>query len=134
MNTAAPQSRLRTFVRYHLPLILYSLAILLVSSIPNFRVPLVPFHGADKVAHFLEYAVFAALCFRSFVHLSARITRNGAFWCSVGFLLLFALVDESVQRFTPGRQSDLVDYVTDLLGGLLVLIVLRVRNASRTSI
>ena len=64
-TTPVPRNRLAAFFRYHLPLILYGGLILFVSSIPNLHPPRVSWLPFDKVAHFLEYAVFAFLAYRS---------------------------------------------------------------------
>jgi hypothetical protein len=85
------------FLRYHLPAILYAAAILAVSCIPNLKSPEIRFLANDKVAHFLEYAVFAFLAFRSLAHLSNR-SRTGTV-APLTLLLLagFAVVDELLQ-------------------------------------
>lgn len=119
---------MRNFLTYHLPLMLYSAAILTLSLQSDLRTPQVEFLAFDKVAHFVEYALFALLCHRSFTNLSDRIQLRQAFLMSLLFLSLFALVDETVQRFAPGRDPDLFDYLTDLLGGTCVLILLWLRQ------
>ena len=95
--------------------------------------------GATPAAVLL-FALFVWSAGYSLEFLGADLPTK-LFWAKIQYfgivtlpvaLLLFALVDESVQRFTPGRHSDLVDYATDLLGGLLVLILLRARYAFRT--
>jgi VanZ family protein len=124
---------MQKFLFYHLPVILYSAAVLGVSSLPNLQTPGLKFLAADKLAHFLEYALFAVLTYRSFSNLSARINSRQAFWLSLLFLALFAVLDEYVQKFTPGRDPDIMDYLTDLLGGTFVLILLRLRRKRKAA-
>lgn len=109
---------------YHLPAIIYATAIILMSSIPRLSAPEFKFLFFDKLAHFVEYAVFAFLTFRSFSHISHKVTRGWAFLLSALFLSLFALLDELHQYFVPGRYSDVYDLIGDILGALVVLVYL----------
>ena len=120
-------SRVRWFLVYHLPAIAYATAIILMSSIPNLNAPEFRFLLFDKLAHFVEYAVFAFLAFRSFSHINHRMTRGRAFLLSAMFLSLFALLDEFYQHFVPGRYSDIYDLIGDILGALVVLAYLWMR-------
>ena len=112
------------FLKYHLPAILYAAAILSVSCIPNLKTPEIRFLAKDKVAHFLEYAIFAFLAFRSFAHLSGRKRIGTVILLTLLLLAGFAVVDELLQGFIPGRHSDILDYAADLAGGSLVAIIL----------
>ena len=112
------------FLAYHLPLIIYSLVIILVSSIPHIKTPQLRFLAFDKVAHFVEYAILAFLTFRSFSHINKRITPNMTLLISALFLCFFALFDEFYQRFIPGRFFDVNDLLADFISAFLVLILM----------
>ncbi|MCP4703480.1 MAG: hypothetical protein GY865_02630, partial [candidate division Zixibacteria bacterium] len=56
---------MKIFFLYHFPAIVYALAIFLLSSVPGMNMPEYGFLMADKLLHFLEYALFAVLIFRS---------------------------------------------------------------------
>lgn len=127
-STGNARGSLRWFLVYHLPTILYAGLVVALSSIPYLKSPSLKFFTFDKVAHFLEYSVFAFLTFRSFSHLSGRINANRAFLLSILFLSLFALVDEFHQSFVPGRHADVADLLTDLLGAFLVISFLWLRR------
>jgi VanZ family protein len=120
-------SRIRWFLVYHLPAVAYATAIILMSSIPDLKAPEFRFLLFDKLAHFVEYAVFAFLTFRSFSHINQTITRGWAFLLSALFLSLFAFLDELHQYFVPGRYSDVYDLIGDILGALVVLAYLWMR-------
>jgi VanZ family protein len=125
----------RRFLWYHLPAILFAVAIFAVSSIPDLKGPdlkIVPF---DKLAHFLEYAVFAYLIFRSLSQLTATTANTTVFILSLLLLGGFAALDEFHQKFVPGRTCDIADFATDLVGAVLVLLyfVLRRTRLSRSS-
>ena len=117
---------MKNFAKYHLPAILYAVAILVLPSIAGFRTHTIRFLLTDKLAHFLEYAVFALLTYRSLTHLSRQIGDRMVFLLGLLCLAVFGLVDEVVQAFVPGRRADAWDYAADLAGGLLVLILLGV--------
>lgn len=85
----------------------------------------------DKVAHFVEYALFAFLAFRSVSHLNSSIKGGPAALLSLGFLIVFAALDEYYQQFVPGREADAVDIMSDIAGALLVLAILWFRGRSR---
>jgi len=127
-------SRLRTFVTYHLPAIVCAGAIIIVSSIPKLQTPKIGLPALDKLAHFIEYAVFAFLIYRSFSHITRKITVNRIFLFSALFLTFFALLDEIHQYFVPGRYSDIYDLAMDVLGTLVALVYLRVRVRSAKEI
>jgi VanZ family protein len=115
---------MKNFAKYHLPAILYAVAILVLPSIAGFRTHTIRFLLTDKIAHFLEYAVFALLTYRSLTHLKRPIGDRMVFLLSLFCLAVFGMVDEVVQAFIPGRHADIWDYAADLAGGLLVLVVL----------
>lgn len=123
MNRSGDQlTKLKSFSLYHLPAVLYGLAILALSSIPSLSIPGPEFTFSDKLAHLLEYAIFAALLFRLLTHLSGRADSSRNLVRAGIFLTIFAIADEIVlQRFVPGRHSDFYDLVADLSGVCLVL-------------
>jgi VanZ family protein len=126
MQSPAPGRR-RFFV-YHLPMILYGAAIIAVSSVPNLRTPQVTDFAFDKAAHFLEYALFGYLTFRSFTHWSWL--ARGARSCILAalFLTVFAFFDEFYQHLIPGRFASGYDVLADLGGALLVLAFFELRR------
>jgi VanZ family protein len=119
---------MRNFLYYHLPIIVYGGAILLVSSVPHLKSPELRILAADKVAHFLEYALFAVLAHRSISQARQQTGHNLTFLISFALLAVFALLDEILQTWTPGRHPELADYFFDLLGGTIVLLYLRWRQ------
>ncbi len=123
-NEFDTSSRSRRFLVYHLPAIVYALGIIALSSTPYLRAPNIRFLAADKVAHFVEYAAFTLLAFRSIYHLGSRPNLRRALLLSALFVSLFALSDEIHQHFVPGRHSDWRDFVVDIAGAFLVLTVL----------
>lgn len=119
---------LKPVIYYHLPFVAYAVLIYIVSSVHNLPSPQLAIVPLDKFAHFLEYAVFAALTFRSFSRFVSSDAYQKAAFAAVVFLVGFAVLDEYHQRFVPGRSSDSLDIVADTLGATLVLVLLWLRR------
>ena len=120
-------ARTRTFFVFHLPVVLYAGAIITLSSIPNLNPPPIKILAADKLAHFIEYGIFAFLAFRSFSRIGNSSSPNRTFLFAALFVCVFAVMDEYYQRFVPGRHFDIYDILTDLGGALIVLVLLLIR-------
>ena len=118
----------RRFLIYHLPALLYAAAILTVSSMSNLRSPEIRMLAFDKIAHLIEFAIFAFLIFRSISHWGHRPNLSKTLLFSALFVLFFALLDETYQYFIPGRQSDPLDVLADISGAAVVLTLLGVRR------
>lgn len=121
------KNALKHFSLYHLPALIYAGLILSLSSIPSLRTPEVRFLAFDKVAHFIEYALFAYLLFRSLYHLNARISSATAFFLSLVILILFATFDEYFVQTFSNRNTDIYDLIFDITGGILILLFLFLR-------
>ena len=121
-------TKTRHFAKYHLPVILYAGAVLALSSIPDLGRPPVRILAADKIAHFVEYGIFAWVAFRSFSNIDRNYPLVRAFLLSVTFILAFAILDEYYQRFVPGRHFDIYDLLTDAGGAILVLLLIWMRK------
>ena len=71
---------------------------------------------ADFMAHFLEYAVFAALLvWGGTSGLSKPLTLRRAVWLFL-FVVLYAASDEFHQSYVPYRDPSLHDLAADSLG------------------
>ncbi len=109
---------LRTFARYWLPLLVYVGLIFLLSSLSR-RPHSFLEHFPDKLLHFVEYALLAALTARAI----NSLPRPDAWWLVL--LLTFLVVavlgilDELYQSTIPHRSPEVLDWVADAAGGLL---------------
>lgn len=116
-----PYSQTRVFVWYHVPMLLWASAIITASSIPDLKSPDLALPLFDKLAHFVEYLVLAALTFRSFSRLAPGVSINAALILSLLFIAVFAGLDEFYQGYVPGRVPDLYDFASDFLAAILVI-------------
>lgn len=117
----------RPFISFHLPFIFYAILVAAISSIPNLSLPPLKFIATDKVAHFIEYSLFAFLAYRSYFQLLKQ-NKNRTLFVSSLFLFLFAIADEIYQYFVPGRYFDVFDILIDFFGASLVLILLHIKQ------
>ncbi|MBI5267620.1 MAG: VanZ family protein [candidate division Zixibacteria bacterium] len=116
---------LRRFLLYHLPALAYAALIIGLSSLRDVRLPRVQFLAIDKVAHFMEYVIFAWLVFRSARHIHPAVNTDDAAFLTLGFVTVFAFGDEFYQGYIPGRQSDPFDFLTDVAAGLAAVVAIR---------
>lgn len=96
--------------------LLWSALIYWLSSQPggNPRLEAIEFPGLDKIAHFFAFGVLAALLAQAFRDV-------GDVWSLVLAVVLtsaFGVTDELHQRFTPGRDPNVLDWVADTLGAI----------------
>jgi len=96
--------------RRWLPAAVWAAAILTVSSFPDPDPGFTLFPGCDKILHFIEYSILGV---------GLRYWSGGAGLPSLMGGAGFAAFDEFHQRFVPGREASLWDWVADL-AGLLV--------------
>ncbi len=78
-------------------------------------------HGSDKIAHFLLYALLAALWVRALAPreaAGARMPLRGAVLAAILVCAAWGVVDEIHQSFVPGRDASPGDVVADTLGGV----------------
>jgi VanZ family protein len=72
------------------------------------------------------FGLLALLCYISFINLNNNITlkRNPYIWTAV-FTILYGASDEFHQYFVPNRSSEVQDWVADVLGIILALIIIK---------
>ncbi len=115
-------------LEYHLPVLLYAACILYLSSVPSVKSPFKLPPGVDKLAHLIEYAIFAWIVFRSFHDLMGAYSTRLVVMIGATFILIFAALDELFQGTIPGRHQDSLDLAMDFVGGVVVLILLGLRT------
>jgi VanZ family protein len=114
-----PRRLLRWCVRWRHGLgLLAVLAVFMLSSIPNTHPPRI--RGLDKMQHVGEYfalgLVFLNVATRGYARL--RLPALLGTWLAV---VAVSLVDETYQRWIPGRSFDLWDVAASATGGLVAL-------------
>ncbi len=103
------------FIRYELPLIIWILTMLTLTSIPGRHLPPVGDWGLDKLVHFFEYGLLVMLLFR-YLRFRRKLKKNISILIGAAFCLLLAAADELHQIPIPSRSASWRDLAADLLG------------------
>ena len=114
------------------PPIAWAAGILVATWIPGAYVPRLPGpEGTDKLIHFAFFVVLAFLIQRAPRERgSARLTLY-----VILALAAFGALDEYVQQFIPGRDMELFDWIADVSGAIVGVVIARLtleRRAARS--
>jgi len=98
---------------YRVPAFLYALVIFMMSAIPGYELPELPFWSFDKLVHALEFGLLGILLYRAF-----RFPRpfGSPYLLTLLTGIPYAASDEIHQLFVPGRNCDPVDFLVDAAG------------------
>ena len=81
-----------------------------------------------KLGHLTEYAILAALWFRT-LHAGRRLESLPSAVAALAISIAWAIADELHQSFVPSRTPSAVDVILDSTGATLALLILLLRNA-----
>ena len=97
--------------------IIYLCTIIFLSATPSNELGYFSFIWKyDKYVHFFEYLILGFLLVNALMINPMRKSH----WIGVlSFVVIFPILDETLQRFMPGRIPDLMDGIADILGGLV---------------
>ena len=109
--------RLKNFIYYWLPVILYCIAIYIQSDFPSSEhIP--TFEFSDKVLHFLAYAVMGVLFYRAYQTLRFKENLRLLILLSIVSASLYGISDEIHQYFVPYRDASIFDVIANFLGAI----------------
>jgi VanZ family protein len=109
--------KLKRFVLYWLPLILYCLFIYIQSDYPSpERIPVFPY--VDKVLHVTAYGIMGILFYRAYQTLRLQDNIKILMFLSVVSASLYGISDEIHQSFVPFREADVADAIADMVGAI----------------
>ena len=106
-----------------MPWQLLLLAIFIQSSIGNMNIIDFGFSFQDKLFHFIVFGILAILMARSFK--KSKLNFFNKYYHVLAILLtgIYGVIDEYHQYFVPGRFSTVGDWLADLLGAIVFIIV-----------
>ena len=128
--------KLKDFVRFYFPVLIWMGIIFYLSSIPSLK------SGASvifveiilrKIAHLMEYAILAFLIFRIFF-INKQCLFLKSLLISLLIIFLYSVGDEVHQLFVEDRAGKIIDVGIDLIGGIIGLLIAKLiiyRNFSR---
>lgn len=102
------------FFRYRLSLFL-SLAIVVISFLPQSEIALPPMSLSDKYAHFLMYGVYSLSLWIEARSQGLRLYLITSLWP----ICLGGLLEMGQSSLTTSRQGDWIDFLANSLGVLL---------------
>ena len=98
--------------KYYLPVVIWAVRMMIVSSIPNLGPQPLNFTFGDKIEHFIEYAILGFL-----LSLALFKTRSRPIMLSaIAICAAYGIIDELHQLFVPGRDADPFDALADIIG------------------
>ena len=125
--------RLKHFLFYWLPLIVYCLAIYIQSDLPSIEhIP--SFEFSDKVLHFFAYAAMGILFYRAYQTLRIKGDPRMLILVSIVSASLYGVSDEIHQYFVPFRDASIWDVVANTLGAICGVYLYHKWVASRDKI
>lgn len=109
--------KLRWFIMYVLPVLLYMAAIFYFSSMSMPPSTGISFRFFDKVEHAFEYFLLSMLLLRMFKHYLAK----HPYALSIAVSALYGVSDEVHQFFVPGRVFAVSDMIANAAGASVIL-------------
>ncbi|MDQ3020831.1 MAG: VanZ family protein [Bacteroidota bacterium] len=112
---------------YQIALLLYLLAIFILSSIHGEEFPKVEFEFSDKIVHIVIYAILFILFFYS-LNNQSKYAKLQKFALEFSFLFtaIYGLSDEIHQYFVPKRSCEFADWLADVFGALLMYVPFKI--------
>ena len=111
----------KKFFYYQAPWLGLMLIIFIQSSIGSLRIPDIDFKLTDKIVHFLVFGILGILTARGLVNSNIKIIRENYISFTLIICILYGASDEIHQYYVPGRHSELLDWVADVLGILVMV-------------
>ena len=102
------------FLWIHGLTLLWAVLIFVLSSISYLKPPDIGMIWQDKLGHILEFGVFGFLLQRSFNHLKSNVLRVYLVVLILG--TVYAGLDEIHQSLVAGREADVADFISDIIG------------------
>jgi len=110
--------KLKKFLFYWFPILIYCLLIFIQSSYPSTEL-IADWPYIDKILHFAAYALLSTLFLRAFKTTRIKNNLKLVLILSVLFSFFYGISDEIHQYFVPYRNADLMDVLADLLGSIM---------------
>jgi len=103
-------------LRYHIPVIVYAGLIFFASTFSEAPFDLPKFILKDKLMHFIEFAIFGILLWRSANRWKLSLTKIKLSIIAIVIGSIYAAFDEYHQFLIPGRKCDFSDWIADAIG------------------
>ena len=127
-------SRNVSFFQAVWPVLLWAAVIFAASSVPSNVIPPTGFFEMDKLLHAGVFGVFCGLFYRTLVVRATPMDDRRALLISIFATAVYGAADEFHQYFVPGRVVDFYDWLADVTGAIVcVLLILSVKRLRRVA-
>jgi VanZ family protein len=102
------------------------LIIFIQSSFPAIELPKVEVISADKIVHMGVFGLLTMLCYISLIHIEKpnMFSAKPLMWSAI-ICILYGASDEIHQYFVPNRSSEVQDWLADVLGVIIAVLVIK---------
>jgi VanZ family protein len=115
-------------------LVIWLAVVTIISVVPLERDTL-SFQHADKMLHFILYAITSLLFYTYLKESKAILYRKNAVLFSVLYASAFGLIMEFAQRYTSTREFSIIDAAFNILGAIVgVLYIKYIQSGSNRRI
>jgi VanZ family protein len=118
------RARTADFLRSVLPAIAYAALLFWISSLSPPDAPTYGLEWGDKINHAGAFGLMAILWFRASAWFLPRSSRRTRCLLTLALVALYGATDEIHQSFVPGRESDITDWIADVVGATLAIAVI----------
>ena len=109
----------------YLPLIFYWIILFTLTTLPTHSVPSVGVN--EKVEHLLAYFGLSFLLYLTLLfQKKSIILKNYAVLFTFLAVFAYGIMDEVHQLLIPGRSCELLDFLADMFGGVVGIVVLKI--------
>lgn len=114
------------FFKYHLPFVLWLIAIFIESSFPADAYPKIDIWSSDKLVHMCVYGLLTALCYISLIHQDkySYLVKNALIFAVV-ISAVYGASDELHQLFVPNRSCEFWDWLSDFAGAVIMVLLIK---------
>ncbi len=114
------------FLKYHFPFLFWLLLIFIQSSFTAVALPKVEFISADKIVHMGVFGLLTFLCYISLIHIEKpnMFSASPLMW-SLIICIVYGASDEFHQYFVPNRSSEVQDWLADILGTIIAVLIIK---------
>lgn len=105
------------------PMIIYWLLVSIVNALPPGSLSKITIN--DKVGHCLAYFILTGfICIANMVQNKFYILKTHPFIAALIFAAFYGMLNEIIQLYVPGRSCDFQDWLADVAGGILAVLIL----------
>ena len=112
-------------VLIYLPLVFYWIILFTLTTLPAQSVPSVGV--SDKLEHLLAYFVLSILLYLTLLfQRKSVLLKNYAMLFTILIVFAYGIIDELHQLMIPGRSCELLDFLADMIGGIIGIIIVKI--------